>query len=198
MPQTAAVNVTAEPVDSYRCKFIVSHPVAGAGVRKYTSPEEAGDSHVAEAVLQVPAVCEVVVSGNVVTVVQDGSQPWSALEPQVAYAIQTAVRADTADAPVVAGSPDDDTMFDLVSHMFGTQINPAVAQHGGKVELVDVQDGVVVVRMFGGCQGCGMANVTLRQGIEGLLRRAVQGFAGIKDITDHAAGANPYFAPGTK
>ncbi len=93
---------------------------------------------------------------------------------------------------------DDDTAFEIVEELFNTQINPAVAQHGGKVELIDVQDGVVVLRMMGGCQGCGMANVTLRQGIEASLKRAVPSIQGLKDITDHAAGTNPYFQAGTK
>lgn len=71
-----------------------------------------------------------------------------------------------------------------------------VARHGGKVELLDVQDATVVVRMMGGCQGCGMATVTLRQGIETALRQAVPGVRGIRDITDHSAGKNPYYAQG--
>lgn len=73
-----------------------------------------------------------------------------------------------------------------------------VARHGGKVELLDVQDATVVVRMMGGCQGCGMATVTLRQGIETALRQAVPGVRGIKDITDHASGKNPYYAQGVQ
>jgi Fe/S biogenesis protein NfuA len=90
----------------------------------------------------------------------------------------------------------DDDIYDLVSEIFRTQVNPAVASHGGRVDLLDVENGVVVVRMMGGCQGCGMANATLRQGIESSLTRMVPGFRGIRDITDHASGRNPYYAPG--
>jgi Fe/S biogenesis protein NfuA len=100
-----------------------------------------------------------------------------------------------ADSRAVGG---DDEMYEAVAELFEQQINPAVAQHGGKVELIDVQEGTVVLRMMGGCQGCGMANVTLRQGIETAIRRALPGFAGLKDITDHAAGTNPYFQAATK
>ncbi len=88
---------------------------------------------------------------------------------------------------------NDDQMFELVSNIIDSNINPSIAQHGGKVELLDVEDGVVVLRMMGGCQGCGMASVTLRQGIEATLRRTVPGFAGIDDITDHESGSNPYY-----
>lgn len=192
------IRITAEPLDQRRCKFLLSRAVHDAGVRTYASPEDAADAPVAQAVLEVPGVCEVVTSGEALTVVQDGALPWSALEPQVRYAVETALAAAGAGAPPGAAALDDDRAFDLVDEIFRTQINPAVAQHGGKVELIDVQDGVVVLRMMGGCQGCGMANVTLRQGIEASLKRAMPALVGIKDITDHAAGTNPYFAPGTK
>ena len=81
----------------------------------------------------------------------------------------------------------------MVAEIFQAEINPSVAQHGGAVELIDVEEATVVLRMMGGCQGCGMANVTLRQGIEGTLKRGVPGFKGIQDVTDHSAGTDPYF-----
>ncbi len=99
-----------------------------------------------------------------------------------------------ASAAPAASALDDDSAYDLVDRLLRERINPAVAQHGGKVELIDVQEGVVVVRMMGGCQGCGMANVTLRQGIETSLRRMLPGLNGIRDVTDHASGKNPYFS----
>ena len=82
--------------------------------------------------------------------------------------------------------------------IFDQRVNPMVAGHGGRVDLIDVQDGVVLVRMMGGCQGCGMASVTLRQGIEATLRQLAPEIAGLVDITDHAAGTNPYFASAKK
>lgn len=91
----------------------------------------------------------------------------------------------------------DDRMYDVVDQIFRDDINPMIASHGGKVELVDVQDATVVVRLMGGCQGCGMATVTLRQGIETALRQALPAIRAIKDITDHGSGKNPYYAPGT-
>lgn len=93
---------------------------------------------------------------------------------------------------------DDDAMFELVSEIFRSQINPAVASHGGQIDLIDVQDGTVVVRLQGGCQGCGMAAVTLRQGIEASLRRAIPNLQGIHDVTDHSAGTNPYYVSSDK
>jgi Fe/S biogenesis protein NfuA len=85
-----------------------------------------------------------------------------------------------------------------VQHVLNTQINPSVAGHGGVVRLIDVKDNVVFIQMGGGCQGCGMANVTLKQGVEVAIRAAVPEVGDILDTTDHAAGRNPFYAPSKK
>jgi Fe-S cluster biogenesis protein NfuA len=71
-----------------------------------------------------------------------------------------------------------------------------VAAHGGHVALVDVREDTVYIRLEGGCQGCGLADVTLKQGIEVEIRRAVPAIAQVLDVTDHAGGSNPYYQPG--
>ncbi|MGD8414879.1 MAG: NifU family protein, partial [Candidatus Latescibacterota bacterium] len=72
-------------------------------------------------------------------------------------------------------------------------INPAVASHGGFVNLVGVNDNNVVLEFGGGCHGCGMANVTLKYGVERTIREHIPGVGEILDTTDHATGANPYY-----
>ncbi len=76
------------------------------------------------------------------------------------------------------------------------EVNPAIAGHGGHIALVDVLEDTVYIRLEGGCQGCGMADVTLKQGIEREIRRAVPSIVAVLDTTDHAGGANPYYDPG--
>lgn len=82
-----------------------------------------------------------------------------------------------------------------VQELIDERINPGVASHGGFVELLDVQDGTVYVRLGGGCQGCGMVDVTLRQGIEALIREELPEIQQVVDTTDHASGRNPYYQP---
>jgi Fe/S biogenesis protein NfuA len=82
-----------------------------------------------------------------------------------------------------------------VRQVLDVQVNPAIAAHGGHAELVAVEEGSAYLRLAGGCQGCGMAAVTLRQGIEGALRAGVPEIERVVDVTDHAAGANPYYEP---
>jgi Fe/S biogenesis protein NfuA len=83
-----------------------------------------------------------------------------------------------------------------VQELIDTMINPAVAGHGGFVELIDVQDNRVYLQMGGGCQGCGAADVTLKSGIERLIKEEIPEVAEVLDATDHSAGSNPYYTPG--
>jgi Fe/S biogenesis protein NfuA len=87
------------------------------------------------------------------------------------------------------------TVAERVRTVLERQINPAVASHGGKAELVEVTDaGVVSLRLSGGCQGCGQAAATLRNGIEVALRQHIPEITDIVDVTDHASGQNPYIS----
>ena len=201
------IGITAEPIDNQRCKFVVSQPVLAGGVRRFASAEEAQGSPLAEAIFGIPGlgVSEVIVSGNLVTVVKQAPTPWQAVGRAVGNAIRSTL---TADLPAVApahrppsgegSAVNDDALYEQVAKVFDEQVNPMVARHGGRVELIDVQDGVVMLRMGGGCQGCGMADVTLRQGIEGMLSQLVPDVRGIVDITDHTSGSNPYFQASKK
>jgi Fe-S cluster biogenesis protein NfuA len=85
-----------------------------------------------------------------------------------------------------------------VQRLLDQEINPAVASHGGYISLVDVQDDVVYIRLEGGCQGCGMADVTLKQGVEAAIMRELPEIVAVRDTTDHAGGSNPYYQPGSK
>jgi Fe/S biogenesis protein NfuA len=89
----------------------------------------------------------------------------------------------------------DEEMKLKVQDLIDSTINPAVAGHGGFIDLLDVQDRKVYLQMGGGCQGCGAADVTLKAGIERLLREEIPEIEEILDATDHAAGANPYYRP---
>ena len=88
----------------------------------------------------------------------------------------------------------DGTIAERVSAMLTRQINPAINGHGGWVELAGVEGTTVHLRLGGGCQGCGMAGVTLRNGIEAALRKAVPEIGEVIDVTDHESGIDPYYS----
>jgi Fe/S biogenesis protein NfuA len=84
---------------------------------------------------------------------------------------------------------------DKVQKLIEEQINPALAMHGGFVSLIDVKDNIAFIELGGGCRGCGMVDVTLKQGIEVLIKQNVPEITEIYDSTDHASGKNPYYQP---
>lgn len=85
-------------------------------------------------------------------------------------------------------------LADRVRRVLDAEVNPVIAAHHGRVVLVEVDQGWVRIRLEGGCQGCSLAEVTVRQGIEPLLRARVPEMVGLADVTDHAAGTTPFFS----
>jgi Fe/S biogenesis protein NfuA len=85
-----------------------------------------------------------------------------------------------------------------VIQVLDEQINPAIASHGGHAELVAVEENIAYLRLSGGCQGCGMASVTLSQGIEVAILDSVPEITEVIDVTDHATGSNPYYEAAKK
>ena len=90
---------------------------------------------------------------------------------------------------------DDNGVKEKVKKNIGEMINPAIAGHGGFVDVLDVKENIVYLMLGGGCQGCGMVNVTLKHGIEATLKEEIPQITGVIDQTDHAGGTNPYYQP---
>ena len=104
-------------------------------------------------------------------------------------------------SPTMSAPPAGDLtgpIAEKVAQMLEQQINPSIASHGGQAELVSEEEGTVYLRLGGGCQGCGMASVTLKQGIERILKESIPEIVEVVDVTDHRGGDNPYYAPSKK
>lgn len=104
---------------------------------------------------------------------------------------------NTPSSPMIpaGGAELSGPLADQIKQVLEEQINPFIASHGGGAELVAVDGTVAYLRLSGGCQGCGMAQVTLRQGIEKALLEAIGELTGVVDVTDHMSGQNPYYQP---
>lgn len=89
-------------------------------------------------------------------------------------------------------------LAERVAAILTEEVNPAIASHGGGAELVSVDGSVAYLRLLGGCQGCGMAQVTLHQGIERILLDSVPELTAVVDVTDHASGTDPYYEAAKK
>jgi Fe/S biogenesis protein NfuA len=104
-------------------------------------------------------------------------------------------------SPAIGGRPPADLSGPVpqrVMQVIEQQINPAIAAHGGSAQLVAVEEDTAYVRLGGGCVGCGMATVTLGQGIEVAIVEAVPEVRQVVDVTDHASGTNPYYEAAKK
>jgi Fe-S cluster biogenesis protein NfuA len=144
------------------------------------------------------AIRVVAAEDGVVTLQADGSpgavRPiLGRIEAQIRAAVPavTAVRLASADpAPSEVGD-----LGSAAQRILDADINPAIAAHRGRVTVAGVSDGWIRIRLEGGCQGCSLAEVTLRQGIEPLLRARLPQLTGLVDVTDHEAGTEPFFSP---
>lgn len=96
------------------------------------------------------------------------------------------------------GADLSDPVAQAVAAILEDTINPGIAAHGGRADLVAVEEGTAYLRLSGGCQGCGLAKVTLSQGIEVAIKDAVPEIVSVVDVTDHASGSNPYYEAAKK
>ena len=104
---------------------------------------------------------------------------------------QLTLKAPNAKARKV---DDDAPAIDRIRYYLESEINPELANHGGQVALMEFTDkGIAVLQFGGGCQGCGMVDVTLKEGIEKTLKERVPEVTGVRDVTEHAEGENPYY-----
>ncbi|HET9050411.1 MAG TPA: NifU family protein [Candidatus Dormibacteraeota bacterium] len=109
--------------------------------------------------------------------------------------------ADAETGALVVENPNPlwlDPLASRIQRFLDLEINPSVATHGGHIDLLDVTDGVAYVHMGGGCQGCGMASVTLTQGVRTAVTERFSEIQDVLDTTDHAAGRNPYYQASKK
>ena len=191
------IKITGEPSrGGDQCRFVVDRPVLPDASAYFGSAAEARDaSPLAAELLGLPGVTSALLADNVVTVGAAHAVDWPALG--IGHVIRRHLRSG---APAVApeyfeGLPSEGDLKWAIQDLLEREINPAVGQHGGWVELIEVKRNNVYLRLGGGCQGCGAADVTLKQGIERAIRDLAPAVGEILDTTDHASGRNPYYSP---
>ena len=141
-----------------------------------------------------PGGLPVVIPGSDVEALRGAAIDWSDDLMEGGLTVSNPNRPQVVTAQGEAGELSGE-VADRVAQVIDRQINPAIAQHGGMAMLDRVEGDVAYVRLGGGCQGCGMATVTLDQGIESAILQAVPEIRQVVDVTDHAAGESPYYQP---
>ena len=194
-----AIRAEVSLADPNACKFTVDRAVHPGGPFFFATQARAAGSPLPEQLFSLHGVIHVLITENVVTVGKDVEATWTELKPAIGAAIRTHMLSgapallETATAHTSHyGRPDAEVRASIQQLLDG-EINRGIASHGGKISIVDFRDGKLLVAMSGGCQGCASSRVTLRQGVEVMVRRIAPEVVEIVDTTDHAAGKAPYY-----
>lgn len=184
--------------------FILDLPISQK-TKTYKVAKEAQYSPLGSKIFGFPWVEEITIAPQKVTITRADWVDWDMLAQPLVDMIehhfsiydedvtpeenQEPILRDDDDIEGVELTAETKPIYDFLEE----QINPQLASHGGEVRLLDYQDGVVYLQMMGGCQGCGMAAQTMREGIEVALKNEFSFIVAVKDVTDHSEGSNPYY-----
>lgn len=182
-PKAPAQAFTFDPPDAASDTVVLTfkQAVAPPATSVYDNLEMASERPVILAILRLEGVLSIIGRGERLIVARASDATWEDLLPAIDAAVAE------------AASADGDSIRARVEAVLERDINPAVAAHGGFIEVLDVKGSDLYIHMGGGCQGCAQSQATLRQGVEHQIRAAVPEITAIYDTTDHAAGENPYF-----
>ena len=180
------------------CKFTVDRPVYPGGSAYFGNREAASLSQLAQKIFEIPEVENILIAENQITVTKSGFDPWPVIGKRIGAKIREHIRSNEPAVSTQYDStmPSESEIRKKIQGLLDREINPALGSHGGWVELIDVRRNSVYLRLGGGCQGCGSADMTLKMGIEKAIREQIPEVGEILDTTDHAAGRNPYYQPG--
>jgi Fe-S cluster biogenesis protein NfuA len=164
-------------------KFLPGEPVLPDGTANFSDAETARRSPLAERLFMVDGVTGVFLGSDFVSVSKDGSAEWQLLKPAILgvimehYVSGAPMLLESAKGPAgdgaVGGAEDDAEIIAQIKELIDTRVRPAVAQDGGDIIFHGYEDGIVFLEMFGACSGCPSSTMTLKSGIENMLRHYV-------------------------
>ena len=191
---------TERTLNPARMRFLPGRTLLSSGTAGFLNADSSARSPLAQRLFEIDGITSVYVDPQAITVSKSDDIEWPMLNPVILGAI---MEHFAAGEPVIL---DEDRPLPkpgletadgkAIQALLEQRINPQVASHGGRISLVDVQDDTAYIRLEGGCQGCGMADVTLKQGVTKEIQALVPGIRTVLDVTDHAGGTNPYHQPG--
>jgi len=196
--QPVSIRAETSLADPDTCKFTVSRSLHPGGPFFFGYRERAAGSPLVERLFVLAGVANVLIAENVVTICKEPEAPWSGLKAAIGTAIRTQlltgvpVILEMAAYASTQGRSDAELCV-VVQQLLDKEVNRSIANHGGKISLVEVREGKLFISMSGGCQGCGSSQVTLRQGLEVMVKRVAPEILEIVDATDHAAGKQPFY-----
>jgi NFU1 iron-sulfur cluster scaffold homolog, mitochondrial len=197
MNDTLSISSEVDKHNPAICRFTVNRTLH-IGTASFDNKAQTEQSLLAQKLFEIEGVTRVQLIGHLLVLSKAPEQFWGELIKRVDGILEAFLVSGFAlsqeqveDRMMLMGRGTKEKIQYLLAH----KINPGVAAHAGFVELIDVRNNNVYIRLGGGCQGCGAADFTLRQGIEAIIRKEVPEILQVLDVTDHAAGTNPYYRP---
>jgi Fe-S cluster biogenesis protein NfuA len=196
--QPVSIRAEISLADADTCRFITSCLLHPGGTFFFAHHTQAVGSPLGERLFALPGVANVLIAENVVTVNKEPDASWSGLKAAIGGAIRSQVQSgvpailDTYVPTSLPGRPNQEVEA-LVQELLDQDINVSIASHGGKISIVNFDEGKLFIAMSGGCQGCASSQVTLRQGFEVMVKKIAPEVKEIIDTTDHAAGNQPFY-----
>ena len=159
-------------------KFIPGVPVMESGTADYPAADSAAHSPLARRLFQIDGVKGVFLGGDFVAVTKEDALDWFALKPSILAGIMEHYASgmpvvEAAGTEGETGDEDDDDVVRQIKQLLETRVRPAVAMDGGDIVVQGFDDGIVTLQMRGACQGCPSSTVTLKLGIENMLRHYI-------------------------
>jgi len=196
--QPVSIRAQTSLADPDTCKFTVSRSLHPGGPFFFGSRERSAGSPLVERLFALSGVANVLIAENVTTIVKEAGTSWAELKTAIATAIRTQLLSGVPSILEMAACTSTQGRSDaelgvVVQQLLDKEVNRSIANHGGKISLVDVREGKLFITMSGGCQGCASSQVTLRQGFEVMVKRVAPEIEEIVDATDHSAGKQPFY-----
>jgi len=194
------VTIRAETsfADPDTCKFIVSRTIHSSGSFFFGNIERAAGSPLAERLFTLQGVANVLIADSVVTICKDPIASWIGLKAAIGSTIRAQLLTSVPailEMYIHTGTQrrSDTELMTVIQVLLDKEINPSIANHGGKISIVEISQRKLYISMSGGCQGCASSQVTLRQGFDVMLKRVAPEIEEVVDTTNHSAGKQPFY-----
>jgi Fe-S cluster biogenesis protein NfuA len=193
-----SIRVETSLADPDTCKFIVSRTLHPGGPFFFHNRARAAGSPLGERLFNLPGVANVLIAENLVSICKEPTASWSGLKVAIGAAIRTQLMTGVPailEMHIHTSTQErsDAAINTAIQELLDKEVNRSIANHGGKISIVEVRQGKLLISMSGGCQGCASSQVTLRQGFEVMLKRVAPEIEEIVDTTNHAAGKQPFY-----
>ena len=183
------------------CKFVVDRPIIKMGDAAYFRRGMEGKSRLPKSLFELDYIKKVGIEGDTLVLTafedcDDRGVDWPRRGKEIGKVIRDFIALNVPPIVLEAIEEQNDEVFEEVAALIKEHVNPSIASHGGIVTLIRVVADKAYVKMGGGCQGCAASSVTLKKGVESMIKAKVDEINEIVDITNHDAGVNPYYKKG--